>query len=114
MLASVDYCGQHPNPCLGAEQVPRRSRFLVAGVRATVLTHTGSETGQASGHHAIVYWRIAKTAYLASVHAQFDGRFQSRRYTPIAKAIARGLINQMVGCSTDPGSAQCGLVFPPR
>jgi hypothetical protein len=91
-----------------------RAHFTKSGIRATVLTHTRPETPPASGHHTIVYWRIGKTGYLVSVHAQYAGRFEER-FTPIAEEIARGMINQIGNCpdrATGPDHLQIRIRCP--
>lgn len=75
------------------ETRPRVHRVTLGGVMARVVTGAGLGTGVASEDHVIVLWEFADIGYLVSVH--WD---ENRR---IAIEIARGLINQMVGCSRD-------------
>jgi hypothetical protein len=102
---SVDQRLQHPSQGVAYESEPRH--FTAKGVRATVLTGDIAAGGMASSAHAIVYWQLAGTGYLASVH--FDHQ------APVAVKIARGLIEQMVDCpprSRAPRSESCKWVFP--
>jgi hypothetical protein len=81
--------------------------FTVRGVRATVITGDIAAGGLASSAHAIVFWRIGGTGYMASVH--FDNQ------APVAEQIARRLIKQMVECpprSPDRGSQTCKWTSP--
>ncbi len=73
----------------------RPRHFTTDGVRATVLTGDLASGGLASEDHAIVYWRLAGTGYMASVH--YDSS------AAVAEAIARGLIREMVACQPRPG-----------
>jgi hypothetical protein len=81
--------------------------FTVKGVRATVITGDIAAGGLASSAHAIVFWQIGDTGYMASAH--FDHQ------AAVAEQIARGLIKQMVECpprSPDRRSEMCKRVFP--
>lgn len=81
-------------------------RFTVDGVEATLVTGDVAGTGIAGSGHAIVYWQIDDVFYEASVH--FDDKARA------AKAIARGLIVQMVECGSGRTSGDfelCEWVF---
>jgi hypothetical protein len=103
MRHAVDLSAAHP---LGEfESKPRH--FTVGGVEATLLTGDIAGTGFAASGHAIAYWQIDDTLYQASVH--FDDK------APVAEAIARGLMVQMVECvpgSTAHQARVCAWVFP--
>jgi hypothetical protein len=117
---SVDRRVQYPHAKSYFGQ--RRRSVTVDGVRATIISGNTTGAGFASSDHAIVYWRIGNTGYLASAHDRFSGSGggagdESERYVPIVAEIARGLINQMVECpprSPDPESRSCDWVFPAK
>jgi hypothetical protein len=90
MVNAVDLSAAYPR----AEFESEPKHFTVKGVEATLLTGDIAGTGFAGSGHAIAYWQIDNTLYQASVH--FDDK------APVAEAIARGLIVQMVDCV--PGS----------
>jgi hypothetical protein len=90
MRNAVDRSAAYPR----AEFKSKPQHFTVEGVQATLLTGDIAGTGFAASGHAIAYWQIDNTLYQASVH--FDDK------APVAEAIARGLIVQMVECV--PGS----------
>jgi hypothetical protein len=103
MRNAVDLRAAYPQ----AEYKSQPQQFTVKGVEATLLTGDIAGGGFAASGHAIAYWQIDGTLYQASVH--FDDK------APVAEAIARGLIAQMVEC--DPGSTPyrsgvCKWVFP--
>jgi hypothetical protein len=105
MRNAVDLSAAYPR----AEFKSKPQRFTVKGVEATLLTGDIAGGGFAGSGHAIAYWQIGNTLYQASVH--FDDK------APVAEAIARGLIFQMVECL--PGSTAhrprvCKWVFPGR
>jgi hypothetical protein len=103
MRNAVDLRAAYPR----AEYKAQPQRFTVKGVEATLLTGDIAGGGFAASGHAIAYWQIDNTLYQASVH--FDDK------APVAEAIARGLIAQMVECapgSTPDQSRVCEWVFP--
>jgi hypothetical protein len=75
--------------------------FVVKGVRAEVLTGDNAGLGWASQSHAIVYWKVGNTGYVVSVHGEANA--------PLAKAMANGLIREMVGCTPHDVKAQSRL-----
>jgi hypothetical protein len=103
MMNAVDQSATYPR----AEFKSKPHDFTVEGVHATLLTGDIAGTGFAGSGHAIAYWQIDNTLYQASVH--FDDK------APVAEAIARGLIFQMVECVPDSTAHQprvCEWVFP--
>jgi hypothetical protein len=103
MMNSVDQSAANPR----AEFKSKPQHFTVEGVQATLLTGDIAGTGLAASGHAIAYWQIDNTLYQASVH--FDDK------APVAEAIARALMLQMVECvpgSTAHRSRVCEWVFP--
>jgi hypothetical protein len=98
------------DPSAASPQAEFKSKpwhFTVEGVEATLLTGDIAGTGFAASGHAIAYWQIDDTLYQATVH--FDDK------APVAEAIARGLIVQMVECvpgSTAHQARPCEWVFP--
>ena len=103
MMNAVDRSAAYPR----AEFKSKPQHFTVEGVEATLLTGDIAGTGFAGSGHAIAYWQIDNILHQASVH--FDDK------APVAEAIARGLIVQMVECvpgSTARRSRICEWVFP--
>jgi hypothetical protein len=102
-MGAVDPSTENPR----AEYKSKPQHFTVKGIEATLLTGDIAGTGLAASGHAIAYWQIDNTLYQVSVH--FDDK------APVAEAIARGLMAQMVECgsgSTDQHARVCDWVFP--
>jgi hypothetical protein len=103
MRNAVDLSVAYPR-----EEFKSKPRHItVKGVEATLLTGDIAGGGFAGSGHAIAYWQIDNTLYQASVH--FDDK------APVAEAIARGLMFQMVECvpgSTAHQARVCEWVFP--
>jgi hypothetical protein len=103
MRNAVDLSAAYPR----AQFKSRPLHFTVKGVEATLLTGDIAGGGFAGSGHAMAYWQIDNTLYQASVH--FDDK------APVAEAIARGLMVQMVDCvpgSTTHRPRVCEWVFP--
>ena len=99
---TVDHAARYPRE----EFTANPKRFTVGGVKATLVTGDRAGTGFAGSGHAIVYWEFDDAFYQASVH------FHEK--APIAEAIARGLIVQMVKCTPDRANVDpdiCAWVF---
>jgi hypothetical protein len=103
MLHAVDRSVGYPRD----EIKSKPQHFTVKGIEATLLTGDIAGGGFAASGHAIAYWQIDNTLYQASAH--FDDK------APVAEAIARALIFQMVECgsgSTAHHARVCDWVFP--
>lgn len=101
-VETVDNAARYPR----AEFQAKPKRFTVDGVGATLVTGDRASTGFAGSGHAIVYWEFDDAFYQASVH------FHEK--APLAEAIARGLIVQMVECAPDRANVDsdiCAWVF---